>query len=127
MKLLLDTCALLWAVDQPELLPAKVRDYLNSGQRPMVSVASLWEMVIKIQKGSLAIGNPTATIPQMIKDLDADLMPVRMEHVLGVLKLHAHHRDPFDRILVAAARAEGVAIATPDEDIRKYAVDIVWD
>lgn len=126
MRLLLDTCAVLWAADQPELLSAEVRRRLESGERPLVSVASLWEISIKIQKGKLTMSQPAATLAKMIADLDADLVPVRMEHALGLLKLQPHHKDPFDRILVATAVAESAAIATPDEDIRAYPVDVVW-
>jgi PIN domain nuclease of toxin-antitoxin system len=126
VKLLLDTCTLLWAADQPELLSAEVRRRLESGERPLVSVASLWEIAIKIQKGKLALQQPAATLAQMIADLGADLVPVRMKHALGLLKLQPHHKDPFDRILVATAVAESVAIATPDDHIRAYPVDIVW-
>lgn len=126
MRLLLDTCALLWATDQPELLSAEVRRRLESGERPLVSVASLWEVAIKIQKGKLAISQPGATLARMIADLDADLVPVRKEHILGVLKLQLRHKDPFDRILVATAITEFAAIATPDGHIRSYPVDVVW-
>ena len=126
MRLLLDTCALLRAADQPELLSAEVRRRLESGERPLVSVASVWELVLKIQKGKLAMPQPAATIAQMIADLEADVVPVRMEHALGLLKLQPHHKDPFDRILVATAIAESAAIATPDDHIRTYPVDVVW-
>ncbi len=126
MRLLLDTCALLWAADQPELLSDGVRQRLELGERPIVSVASLWEIVLKIQKGKLAMPQPAATLAKMVADLEADLVPVRIEHAAGVLKLQPHHKDPFDRILVATAIAESAAIATPDEHIRAYPVDVVW-
>ena len=126
MRLLLDTCALLWAADQPELLPAGIRQRLESGERPLVSVASVWGIVLKIQEGKLGMPQPAAMLARMIADLEADLLPVRMEHALGVLKLQPHHKDPFDRILVATAVAESAAIATPDEHIRAYPVDVVW-
>lgn len=126
MRLLLDTCAVLWSADRPELLSAEVRRRLESGERPLVSVASMWEIAVKIQNGKLGIPQPTATLARLIADLEAELVPVRIEHALGMLKLQPHHKDPFDRILVATAVAESAAIATPDEHIRAYPVDVVW-
>lgn len=126
MRLLLDTCAVLWSADRPELLSAEVRRRLESGERPLVSAASMWEIAVKIQNGKLGIPQPAATLARLIADLEAELVPVRIEHALGVLKLQPHHKDPFDRILVATAVAESAAIATPDEHIRAYPVDVVW-
>ena len=126
MKVLFDTHTFLWAAVEPERLSPKVRDFLDQGGRPLVSVASLWEIVIKVQKGKLSLDSPKQALLQAISDLAAEVLPVRLEHVLGVLRLKAHHKDPFDRLLVAQAVSEGAAISTVDEFVRMYPVDIFW-
>jgi PIN domain nuclease of toxin-antitoxin system len=126
VKVLFDTHAFLWAASEPERLSPKVLEFLERGGRPLVSVATFWEIVVKVQKGKLSFDAPEQAIGQAISDLAADILPVRLEHVLGVLRLEPHHKDPFDRLLVAQAAAEGAAIATVDEFVRMYPVDVFW-
>lgn len=126
MKVLFDTHAFLWALSEPHRLSPKARNFLVEGNRPLVSVATIWEIVIKVQKGKLGLDSSANTLKQAISDLAAELLPIRLEHVLGILRLRDHHKDPFDRLLVAQALSEGAAIATADEFIRLYPVDIFW-
>lgn len=101
-KVLLDTHAFLWAVSDPDRLSPKVRDFLSEGRAPLLSIASIWEIVVKVQKGKLTLDRPEEALQQAISDLGVELLPVSFEHCLGVLLLKPHHKDPFDRLLVAS-------------------------
>ena len=126
MKIILDSHAFLWATSAPERLSPKLKTFLESGERPLLSAASLWEICIKVRIGKLVIAKPAMWLSQAVKDLQATVLPVRGNHAIATLSLPDHHRDPFDRIIVAQAIEEGAAIATMDARIKNYAVDIFW-
>jgi PIN domain nuclease of toxin-antitoxin system len=122
---LLDTSTLLWALGAPERLSPRARRLVDAGEN-VVSVASYWEVVIKAQKGLLVIADP-ATWWQRATDLTAArVLPIRASHVTALAALPALHKDPFDRILIAQAMAEGLAFVTNDEPISQYSVHTVW-
>ena len=128
-KLLLDTHAFLWAVLEPERLGRRLQGWLhNAAGRPVVSVVSFWEISLLLQKGRLASARGLELFTdQGLADVDANLLPLRAEHVRVFHSLPAHHKDSFDRMLVAQALSEGAALATRDETIRRnYAVQVLW-
>jgi PIN domain nuclease of toxin-antitoxin system len=118
MKLLLDTHALLWALAQPERLSGEARAAIADARNAVfVSAASSWEIEIKTALGKLR------TPP----DLEAQLterrfleLPIRLKHALALRRLPLHHRDPFDRMLVAQAMVEGLTLVTSDEQVLAY-------
>jgi PIN domain nuclease of toxin-antitoxin system len=120
VRLLLDTHALLWTLDDDSALrPDARRVIIVPGNDVFVSVASAWEIAIKGAKGRLKARD----------DLEAALdaqqfatLPITIAHTLRVRDLPHHHRDPFDRMLVAQAQLEGLTIVTRDERIRRYDV-----
>jgi PIN domain nuclease of toxin-antitoxin system len=127
VKVLLDTHAFLWAAMEPRKLSKKVRVHLEDDQGAFLSSASLWELAIKWRTGKLpAIAKPHVALQQALKDLNLIVIPVRASHAMRTLVLPDHHKDPFDRMLVAQAIEEGAAIATADPHIAQYAVDIFW-
>ena len=126
MRVLLDTHAFLWAATQPKKLPSKLSVYLQSSHERLVSTASLWEIAIKVRNGKLVMEEPREQLVRAAADLKAVILPVRANHVFRTLALPGHHKDPFDRLLVAQAIEEGAALATDDEMTRRYAVDIFW-
>jgi PIN domain nuclease of toxin-antitoxin system len=122
---LLDTSTLLWALGSPERLSPRARRLLDAGEN-IVSVASYWEVVIKTQKGLLTIAD-LATWWQRTTDLmAARVLPIRASHVTALAALPMLHKDPFDRILVAQAVAEGLDFVTNDESIVGYSVRTIW-
>lgn len=127
--LLLDTHALLWLVSEPERVPARAREACaDAGTRRWVSVASVWELSIKVGLGKLSL--PLA-LPEFIASrMDrtvAALMPISLAHTLAVADMPRHHGDPFDRMLVAQARAEGLTLVSGDPAMRAYDVPVLWD
>ena len=122
---LLDTSTLLWALGSPERLSPRARRLVERGEN-VVSVASYWEIVIKTHKGLLTIGD-TATWWRRAADLmAARVLPIRASHVTALSVLPMLHKDPFDRILIAQAVAEGLDFVTNDEPIRAYPVRTIW-
>jgi PIN domain nuclease of toxin-antitoxin system len=122
---LLDTSTLLWALGSPERLSPRARRLVDDGEN-IVSVASYWEVVIKAQKGLLAIADLATWWRRATELTAARVLPVRASHVTAFAALPALHKDPFDRILIAQAVAEGLGLVTNNEPMRKYPVRTIW-
>jgi PIN domain nuclease of toxin-antitoxin system len=122
---LLDTSTLLWTVGAPEKLSFSAHAAISTGGL-WLSVASYWEIVIKARKGLLEIPDPVSWWNRAAQLLGADVLPIRASHVGAVARLPEIHRDPFDRILVAQAIAEGAPLVTNDDRIAAYPVRVIW-
>jgi PIN domain nuclease of toxin-antitoxin system len=122
---LLDTSTLLWALASPERLSPRARRLVDAGAN-VVSVASYWEVVVKTQKGLLSIVDPATWWRRATELVAARIVPIRASHVTALAALPMLHKDPFDRILIAQAVAEGLDFVTNDEPIRSYPVRTVW-
>src|SRR5712691_8842355 len=120
-----DTSTLLWALGTPERLSPRARRRVDAGEN-IISVASYWEVVIKAQKGLLTIADLASWWRRATELLAARVLPIRASHVTALAALPTLHKDPFDRILIAQAIAEGVDFVTNDEPIGEYAVRTVW-
>ena len=127
MKYLLDTHVLLWGLGNEEKLSKEafriIRDRAN---KKFVSIASAWEVAIKISTGKLDFDGGISEFFRMIDDNGLILFPIKREYMRIVETLPLLHRDPFDRLLVSSALVEGLTIITADEDIHKYDVQWVW-
>lgn len=117
---LLDTHTALWALDRPEALSSAARKAASEGPN-LLSVVSYWEVTIKSMKGKLDVGDPRLWWQQALEQLAATPVPLRPEHVAAVNDLPPIHQDPFDRILIAQAIVERLALVTSDSDIAQYA------
>ena len=122
---LLDTSTLLWALGEPERLSAKARRLVEAGEN-VVSVASYWEVVIKTQKGLLSISDLASWWRQATELTSARVLHIRPSHITSLAALPMLHKDPFDRILIAQAKAERLGLVTNDTPIRTYSVQTVW-
>jgi len=122
---LLDTSTLLWALAEPERLSAKARRLVEAGEN-VVSVGSYWEVVIKAQKGLLSISDPATWWRQATEFTSARVLHIRPAHISALAALPALHRDPFDRILIAQAKAEGLGLVTNDRVIAEYPIQTIW-
>ena len=121
MQLLLDTHLLVWAMGEPERLdPALVHLLEDPLNTPVFSVASLWELVIKrgLDRPDFQL-EPTLLRPALLEAGWREL-PVGAHHVLAVGQLPALHRDPFDRLLLAQAQADGLLLITADQQLAQY-------
>ena len=120
-RYLLDTHVLLWAVAQPERLDRSICTIIENN-RYLVSVASLWELLNKKLRRDAPVKDPVAWWEQYIVRQRTSVIPIRSPHVAHLDGLPWHHRDPFDRILIAQSIVERAPLVTADEEIRQYDV-----
>jgi PIN domain nuclease of toxin-antitoxin system len=126
MKVLLDTHTFLWAITEESKLSSRVRALLPSGDS-WFSVASVWEIVIKAQSGKLFLPEPVGPfITTKLAFNGVRILPVVLNHVLRVERLELHHRDPFDRILIAQSLEENLPLVTVDPVFERYPVQLIW-
>ena len=116
---LLDTHTAIWALDRPEALSALARNAVITGPN-VLSVVSYWEVMIKSMKGTLDVGDPRAWWFDALEQLAATPQFLRPEHVAAVYRLPPIHKDPFDRMLIAQATVERLALVTADGKIARY-------
>ena len=128
MKLLLDTHTILWWINEHEKLSAVVKAMLlNEDNILYISIVSAWEISIKSSLGKLpGHYNGVGTFLTKIEEMPVQLLSLLPSHITANETLPFFHRDPFDRLLVAAAKTEGMTILTADENIHKYDVPFVW-
>jgi PIN domain nuclease of toxin-antitoxin system len=124
---LLDTHVWLWMLGARDRLRSAVREQLeDAGNELLLSAASSWEIAIKYRLGRLQLPQPPPHyVPDRIRRTGTTPLPVEHEHVLRVAELPDHHRDPFDRLLVAQAQILRVPIITADRQLAAYEVDVV--
>lgn len=123
MKLLLDTHALLWWLDDHPALSPEARQAIASPRSEVfASAVTAWEIVIKKRLGKLKM--PSGLDRELLSQRIA-VLPITFEHALAIDRLPDHHEDPFDRMLVAQAMVEGMTLVTRDRDIQKYSVAII--
>ena len=128
MRLLLDTHVWLWMIAERERFDAETAGMLeNSANELLLSAASSWEIAIKHALGKLTLPAPPARyVPQQIAKTGVTPLLVEHSHALRVADLPPHHRDPFDRLLVAQAELEGVTLLTADRQFEPYGIPIEW-
>jgi PIN domain nuclease of toxin-antitoxin system len=128
VKILIDTSCWLWSLTDPELLSKKARNLLSDpSQTLFLSAASSWEISIKAALGKLRLPEPPEKyIPSRMAAFSIIGLPVEHIHALKVFSLPPHHRDPFDRILIAQAQAESLTILTADRVFAAYDVPTIW-
>jgi PIN domain nuclease of toxin-antitoxin system len=126
MRVLLDTAVLIFAVESPERLSKRARAALkNPDNIRELSAISLTEIAIKTTLGKLDIS--AEIVRQAIRDMDIRILPFTADHAFRLFELPAHHRDPFDRQIIAQALSENIPVVTSDEQFRAYkGIEIIW-
>lgn len=129
MKYLLDTHALIWFLEGDKCLPKVVRDAIINPEAVIyLSVASLWEMSIKISIGKLQLSQPLAQLVELLEKQNIILLEIKTSHILGVMNLPFEHRDPFDRLMVSQCLCENITFITNNEALfEKYHIKRLWD
>jgi len=121
MRLLLDTHLLVWAMGSPERLPAGLAPMLEDPRNtPVFSLASLWELVIKQALGRPDFRVEPAMLRRALLDGGWQELPIQAQHALAVAALPPLHRDPFDRLLLGQATADGLLLITADQQLAAY-------
>jgi PIN domain nuclease of toxin-antitoxin system len=127
MKALLDTHTFLWAILDDRRLSQRAQQIFTGPNDLWLSVASLWEILIKVQTGKLPLPQPSG--PYLVKKLGEnkiEVLPVNLDHVLRTEKMPVLHRDPFDRILIAQSLEEKLPLVTADSIFERYDVQVIW-
>lgn len=127
MRALLDTHAFLWGIAGDRRMSQQARDVFIGPSTLSMSLASIWEILIKVQLGKLNLPSPAG--PYVIRKLAENkiqALPISLDHLLAFERLPLHHRDPFDRILIAQSIEEDVPIITADPLFSRYPVKVIW-
>lgn len=128
MRVLVDTHAFLWFLAEDPRLSGKAGSVMEDrGTTVVLSVASLWEIGIKVSIGKLELGRSFESFIEefVLKGL-VEIVGIEIRHIKRLVGLPMHHRDPFDRLLIAQAGAEEIPILTDDRRFRSYGVEVIW-
>ncbi len=127
MKAILDTHAFLWALAGDARMSRHARDIFAGPADLSLSIASIWEILIKVQSGKLPFRRPA--IPYLLSRLAEnriECLPMTIDHLLALERLPMHHRDPFDRMLIAQSMEEDRPIITADPRFKQYPIRVIW-
>ncbi|MGE5826959.1 MAG: type II toxin-antitoxin system VapC family toxin [Micromonosporaceae bacterium] len=122
MSLLLDTHVVLWGLAAAPELGDDMLDRLRHDPDIFLSSVTLWEITIKQRAGKLS---GPSDLAERVRDMGFQPLPITHDHAIAAGRLPDHHRDPFDRMLIAQATVEGLTLATRDADIRRYDVEVL--
>jgi PIN domain nuclease of toxin-antitoxin system len=128
MKLLLDTHAFMWWHSEPEHISKSTLTLLqDSANEVILSVVSLWEMQIKIQLGKLTLRDDLELMLKIQQERNnISLISVALPHILELKTLPLHHKDPFDRILIAQSKVENATLVSRDSVFKSYECSVIW-
>ena len=128
MNLLLDTHVLLWFLnDDPQLVPSATALITDPANRKFVSIATCWEIAIKVGLKKLDLGEPATTfLPRELSANKFDVLGIELAHVTFIETLPLHHKDPFDRLLIAQSLLETMPIVSADLQFDPYGVTRFW-
>jgi PIN domain nuclease of toxin-antitoxin system len=127
MKAILDTHAFLWALAGDARMSRHARDVFAGSTDLLLSIASIWEILIKVQSGKLNFPRPA--VPYVLSRLAENrikALPISIDHLLAFERLPMHHRDPFDRMLIAQSIEQDLPVITADPLFKQYPVRIIW-
>jgi PIN domain nuclease of toxin-antitoxin system len=127
MKYLLDTHVFIRYAVGDEKLSTNARSIIESYHERYISIASIWEMAIKISIGHLSFTKPfQEVVNHQFKINEYQLLPIEFEHLFKLSTLELHHRDPFDRLIISQAIVENISIVSADEVFDSYNIKRVW-
>ena len=128
MRLLIDSHALIWYVDQhQQLSPASRAAISDPSNELLLSAGSIWEIAIKIGLGKLNLTQPYSLwMSQALSDLGINILPITVEYADAQARLPKHHGDPFDRLIVAKALVENVSVVSADARMDAYGITRLW-
>lgn len=127
MNAILDTHAFLWALAGDARMSRRARDVFTGSADLLLSIVSIWEVLIKVQTGKLNLPRPAA--PYLLSRLAENrikTLPVSIDHLVCFERLPMHHRDPFDRMLIAQSIEEKLPLVTADPLFEKYPIEVIW-
>ena len=127
MRLLLDTHAFIWFVEDDKKLSGKAKEEIENPDNIIIlSIASLWEMSTKISIGRLKLKKPYKEVISYVNEKGIEILSINFEHTLEVSKLEFHHKDPFDRLIISQAKMENMTIVSKDKLFDDYDIKRLW-
>jgi PIN domain nuclease of toxin-antitoxin system len=127
MKILLDTHAFVWMDNEPKKLSRRAQKLCQDPDNVLLlSVASIWEIQIKNQLGKLQLRMPLPEIIREQQENGIEILPIEPAHIFALDSLPNHHKDPFDRLLIAQAIVESAVLVSADPLIKQYPVKVEW-
>jgi len=127
MNILLDTHTFIWFINGDKSIPEKVIAKIkNIENRCFLSIASIWEIAIKMKLNKLQLKSDFDEITNLCFENDIEILPVTFAHIQELNNLDLHHGDPFDRLIIAQGIFEKLTVLTKDENFRLYKVKILW-
>jgi PIN domain nuclease of toxin-antitoxin system len=127
VKYLLDTHVFLWAVTADPKLSSRAKQIFTGDHELWFSVAGVWEILTKVQIGKLPLPSPAgAYVSAQLVQNNIRVLPITLTHALHLERLPLHHRDPFDRVLIAQSLEEELPIVTADPLLASYSATLVW-
>jgi PIN domain nuclease of toxin-antitoxin system len=127
MRALLDTHTFLWAIADDPRLSRRAQKIFTDPNDLWLSAASVWEILIKVQTGKLPLPQPAG--PYLVKQAAEnriEVLPITLDHILRIESLGMHHRDPFDRVLIAQSIQEKLPLVTADPHFERYPIEVIW-
>ncbi|WP_462281029.1 type II toxin-antitoxin system VapC family toxin [Salinivirga cyanobacteriivorans] len=127
MNLLLDSHALLWYISGSDKLPDKIINTINNkSNKCFVSIASIWEIAIKLSLNRLTVEGGFQIIEKFFYDNDFSILDISFQDINTIIDLEFHHRDPFDRIIIAQAIQSQLTIVSKDQFFQNYNIKLMW-
>ncbi len=128
MKLLLDTNSFIYFINGDKGIPEQTVNYIKDiNNEIFLSIASLWEISIKISLGKLKLKEDFSLISEFLEVNEISILPIVLKHLKTLMKLEYFHRDPLDRIIIAQRISENIPIATNDKVFNRYSVELIWN
>ena len=125
-NLLLDTHAFIWYSENDSKLPESIKLEIETADRVCISIASLWEIAIKLSIGKLSLRSNYESIEASLEPAGIGLLPIYFADTVRVMNLPLHHRDPFDRILIAQAINNSLTLVSCDAALTAYPIQLRW-
>ncbi len=127
MKIIIDTHTFLWFINERPELSTTIKTLIESDTDVLLSVASLWEIAVKVSIGKMTLPDVFERfIPEQLMINDIEILPIALPHLTLISALPFHHRDPFDRLLIAQSIVEDLPIASIDKAFDAYGVNRIW-
>jgi PIN domain nuclease of toxin-antitoxin system len=127
MKFLLDTHTFIWMADSPDKISERATAIIQDKENILLlSYVSIWEIQIKVHLGKLTLSKALSEIVQEQQNNELKLLPIELSHLYDLARLKDHHRDPFDRLLIAQAVVEKLPIISNDALFTNYPIRVVW-
>ncbi|MDR3712969.1 MAG: type II toxin-antitoxin system VapC family toxin [Puia sp.] len=127
MQLLLDTHTFIWFISGDQALPQRALSAIkDTDNKCYISIASIWEIALKSSLKKLELKSDFDNIIDFLAENDIEILPINFAHLQRVITLEFHHRDPFDRIIIAQGLVENLTIITKDENFPSYTERLLW-